>query len=119
MKHPSAWAFLFLLALLPVACVQTENSNTLDKDNYGSSGLTAQAKAIFSSKCTPCHSFQGESVDQLVSEGLMVIGDPENSKLFYRLQGSSGVNGPKDMPSGSSISAGDVALIYSWVLSPE
>ena len=51
----------------------------------------------------------------LVAAGLMVKGDPTNSKLYYRLAGSSGTNGPKNMPSGGSLSSDQIAEIEHWI----
>jgi hypothetical protein len=99
--------FLFLSLC---ACMQTENSNSLD------ASLSAEGvRGILSQNCKNCHVYSTQTDDELIDAGLIVPGDPENSKLYYRLAGSSGANGPKNMPSGGSLTVGEVEQIRAWI----
>lgn len=56
------------------------------------------------------------STSDLEAAGLMVKGDPANSQIYYRLIGSTGGPGPKDMPqSGGALSASDIATIHDFI----
>ncbi len=96
------------------SCIQTENSNSFDRETYGSG--SAAIKSLFAQHCVPCHSFQAQSDAELIANGLVTRGDVVNSKIYYRLVGSSGSNGPKDMPSGSSLSQSELAQVETWIL---
>lgn len=73
--------------------------------------------AVYNSKCASCHTAY-TSAANFVSAGWVTKGDPANSKMFWRLQGS-GVTSKdgkaQNMPMGASISASDVALIRTWI----
>jgi hypothetical protein len=91
------------------------------------SGTTTQdplfvaAKAVIDANCTGCHSsasngdFRNMTVSKAVQNGWIVPGNPTSSPLYYRLVGSSGSNGPKNMPQGGSLSASDVQAISDWI----
>jgi mono/diheme cytochrome c family protein len=100
---------LFLTGLM-LSCAQTYNSSYSDAENYGS-----PVKLVFAQHCTPCHQFQQMTNDQLVAQGEMIKGDALNSKIYYRVVGSNGTNGPKNMPMGGSLSPADVAIIEQFV----
>nr|WP_295899867.1 cytochrome c [uncultured Bdellovibrio sp.] len=79
------------------------------------------AKAIIDAKCISCHksggydpNFVNITESKAVGNGWVVKGSPEASKLYYRLQGSTGP-GTKNMPSGGSISAAEVQAIADWI----
>lgn len=79
------------------------------------------AKAIFDAKCTSCHQVGGTSPNlknltesKAVANGWVVKGNPQNSSLYYWLQGSVG-SGPKTMPKGGSMSAQEVQTIADWI----
>ncbi|WP_374074007.1 cytochrome c [Bdellovibrio bacteriovorus] len=79
------------------------------------------AKAIIDAKCINCHKSGGNSPNlvnltesKAVGNAWVIKANPEGSKLYYRLQGSSGP-GSKDMPSGGSISAAEVQAIADWI----
>src|SRR5262245_53273328 len=104
---------LRLLALTGIlwslsAC-QTENSNSQDALFYSGGGSPeyVAAKVIFSQSCVPCHKFHTLTEAQLKAQGLFTSADPEGSPLYYRLFGSTGAQGPKDMPSGGTLSSTD------------
>jgi hypothetical protein len=109
--------FTLLLGIFPAACVQTENSNSQDKDQYGGGGsaLFKAARTILTQSCSSCHLFHTKSEDALVADGVMVKGDAEGSQLYFRLNGSSGTGGPKNMPTGGSLSIGDLNTIKDWI----
>jgi hypothetical protein len=98
-----------LTLILPLGCMQTENSSSQDAFMYADGGSPEfnASKMILSQSCGGnCHWYHTYSESRLIAEGLVVAGDADNSPLFYRISGSSGPNGPKNMPSGGSISAG-------------
>lgn len=113
---------LILLTLSLSACLlQTENSNSMDSEMYGDAGGSAEflaARTIISQSCNGCHAYHTLTEAQLKSAGLIVGGDAANSKIFYRLAGSAGTQGPKDMPqSGAALSRDDLDVIEAWIAS--
>lgn len=107
--------FIVCFGLVLPAC-QTENSNTLDAATYGGASGSSAVASIFSQHCTPCHAFQSMSTNDLVAAGYMVKGDPTNSPLYYRLIGSSGSLGPKDMPqNGGALATSDLNAIQDYI----
>jgi mono/diheme cytochrome c family protein len=80
------------------------------------------------SKCIACHANFG-SLDNASDwinatkngKRYVVPGDPENSMIYYRLKGSDGPNGNKDMPLGGNMSADELAGVKNWIagLEPE
>lgn len=94
------------------ACVQTENSSSQDAFLFGGDTVAG----ILSQNCAGCHSYHTLTEEALINLGLVVVGDPENSKLYFRLLGSSGSNGPKDMPVGGALSPGELEQIRTWIL---
>ena len=90
----------------------------MDGETYGSGGSPefVAAKIIFSQSCGgSCHQFHTMSEAQLISTGRVFAGNAENSPIYYRIVGSSGALGPKNMPSGSGLSAGERAQIKYWI----
>ncbi len=109
---------LFLVSFSLGSCLQTENSNSLDQDIYGSidgSPEFLQARTVFTANCATCHIFHTLKEEEFVNTGEVLKGDAENSLIYYRLSGSSGTQGPKDMPDGGTLSADDVAKIKNWI----
>jgi hypothetical protein len=87
-----------------------------DDSNTGSALPPPVVRAILKTNCGACHSFDSSTVALLKDQGLVLPGDPEGSKLYYRLSGSSGSRGPKTMPQGSSaLSGDDQNAIKSWI----
>lgn len=104
------------------SCLQTENSNSLDADNYapvttdgGESDEFLAAKQVLSTNCSSCHAYHNQSEDQLIAAGVVVAGDPEGSALFYRLSNSTGSNGPKNMPPTGALVDSDIQIIFDWI----
>ncbi len=97
--------------------MEIENSSTHDANTYGqvSNPLFAEAKEIFRVNCTPCHQYQGVSEDLLVSSGLVIAGDAQNSQIYYRLRNSASSNGPKNMPTWGSLTSNDIQTIETWI----
>lgn len=98
-----------------VGCLQTENSSSLDGAPPDGSPEFLAASEVFLNKCSGCHDYHTLSETEFVSLGLAIPGDPENSEVYYRIIGSSGPNGTKNMPSVGSISAPEVAIISNWI----
>lgn len=94
---------------------------TLDSRLASSSSTTVDpnftaARTVLRNYCTSCHgAWYSASATTLINAGLVVRGDPENSKLYYRVQGSSGASGPKNMPDSGGIPAADVEKIKTWI----
>lgn len=92
--------------------MQTQNSSVRDETSYGTMGIAA----ILATNCSSCHpDYHTQTSDQLIANNLVIAGDPENSKLYYRLTGSGGIQGPKNMPMGNSLNASDVEQIRLWI----
>ncbi len=104
--------FLWIcIAMSSSGCLQTENSNSLDM-YAGAEG----ARGILTSRCASCHDYIQLSDQELIDQGLVVAGDPEASQIFFRLVGSSGTGGPKNMPQGGALTASEVEQIRVWIL---
>jgi hypothetical protein len=111
------------LALSSFSCMQTENSSALDATTYavvppGSPEFEA-ARAIFRASCggSACHDyFGGYTEAKFKADGWVKSGDPDNSKIFCRLAGSTGSCGNKDMPLGGGLSPADLDRIRAWIL---
>lgn len=107
-----------LIYIFLTGCLQTENSNSGDGYAPVGEGLFLEANEIFATKCIGCHhTFQNMTEAQLIAAGDVIPGDPEGSEVYYRLNGSSGAGGPKNMPSSGSISLEEVMVIYDWISS--
>lgn len=80
------------------------------------------AKAVIDAKCLNCHgsgstygAFANLTESAAVSRGIVVKGNPNSSILYYRLIGSAGSAGAKNMPQGGSISAAEVQAVADWI----
>jgi|GEM_PF-1918214 hypothetical protein len=84
----------------------------------GPSAEFKAAKNIIDNSCLSCHNgstaidFNGWDEAKFIRLGYAVAGNPESSKVYYRLVGSTGSNGPKNM---GSLSASQVATIATWI----
>lgn len=104
-----------LTCLTLISCLQTENSSSMDSSVTGSPEFMA-ARTVFLSSCANCHDFHLLYEEELIARGDVVPGDAFNSPLYYRLAGSLGSEGPKDMPDGGGqLSATEVALVQTWI----
>lgn len=112
-----------LLALILVSCMAgcltTENSNSDDASQFGDSGGTPEfktAQKILADNCASCHAdYVSMTEDELIASGAIVPAQPESSPLYYRLIGSSGTLGPKNMPSGGTLGADEIEAIALWI----
>lgn len=78
----------------------------------------AEAKAIIATKCASCHThgaWVGKNAQYFKTENLVVAKDPENSRLYYRITGSTGANGPKNMPASGTITGAEADKIKEWI----
>ena len=80
------------------------------------------AAPIIENKCGVCHytpeigDFKGTKESEYLAQGWIKKGNPEGSKLYYRMKGSAGTNGPKDMPQGrGTMSADELKKVYDWI----
>jgi hypothetical protein len=113
-----------IFATVGLGCgVQTENSSSQDAKNYAPTNGAddsvefAAAKAIFASTCSGsgCHTFHTMTEAQFIASGRLLPARPEGSPIYFRLIGSTGSGGPKNMPQTGSISATDVSAIRTWI----
>lgn len=118
-----ARALTLIALLMSVTACQTENSSASDAGRYGgdSSGSAnfVAAKAVITANCTTggCHSnfaALSSEADWLASS-FVVAGNAESSQVYYRIIGSAGAGGPKNMPQGGSLGAADLETIRNWV----
>lgn len=98
-------------------------------DDTGSDGGTSEsieaqtAIAIINSRCLGCHSsanngdFRALTTSKAIQKQLITAGDLANSKLYYRMSGSSTAGGPKTMPTDGAIPLSEVQAIEAWILS--
>lgn len=80
------------------------------------------AKAVIDAKCLSCHAsgssygaFANLTESTALSRDLVKKGNPNGSILYYRLVGSAGTGGPKNMPQGGNISAAEVQAVADWI----
>lgn len=87
-----------------------------DTQESGTSAALTAARVVFKAKCTQCHPTFGTLKEaDWISQGYVVVGLPQNSKIFSRIRGS-GVGGNEDMPKdGSSLSAEQLDTIKGWI----
>lgn len=124
----SFFRFLSIAFLLCCsACIQTNNSSSRDEEEYdaslpinGASGDFTAARAIFTNDCAACHPFHTMTEAALIAGGWVVKGDPQNSKIYNSLMGSSGTQGRKDMPDGGpALPNEDLETIAGWITNIE
>lgn len=97
-----------------------------DTGTGGGSSESAEAQAAFAvinARCLSCHSssnngdFRALTTSKAIQKQLITAGDLTNSKLYYRLSGSSTAGGPKNMPTSGAIPPSEVQAIEAWILS--
>ncbi len=116
--------FWMLCIFLITACFNVYNSESDTAGGLtigaGDSAEFIAAKTLFSGSCAGggCHSdFTSLTEAQFIAQGLVVAGDPDTSKVFCRLQGSTGSCGNKNMPlSQPALSAIELQVISDWIL---
>ncbi len=77
----------------------------------------APAQSIIAQKCASCHSSWGNArATYYVSNGLVAKNSALTSKLYFRLTGSSGGSGPKNMPqSAPGLTSAELSTIQKWI----
>ncbi len=113
--------FVFLLNL--PACGRIENSNSTDKNLYGtitevgSSDFLA-VKSMIRNSCVSCHAeWNSYTETDFKMAGLVVAANPTASKLYYRNQNSTSGVGPRNMPYGGQVALTDAELFImtNWI----
>ena len=122
LKRRLLTAGLLLLSLNFTNCLQTENSSSVDTTITGSPEFLA-ARTVLVNNCINCHighDFHLLYEEDFIERGYVEPGDFLNSPIYYRLEGSLGSEGPKNMPEGGTLSASDIQTIQVWLetLSP-
>lgn len=111
------WSVL-LSSLIFSGCFQTENSNSADDEFFKGSPEFVAAKIVFRRNCTTSchqHAYEQQTEAELIAEGLLLPGDAEGSKIYYRIKGSEGSGGSKNMPSDKSIDPSEVVVVKDWI----
>jgi len=114
---------LLLITLVLFSCGQDYNSQSNDVGQYSQSPIdrsTAEGQRLhlvyrsMQSQCFSCHGSWSSYItsSQWVNAGLVVRGNPNTSKLVYRLKNMGG-NMPPD-PS-SQISDDDYSAYLNWI----
>ena len=116
-------ALILLLSSILMSCGKIENSSSLDDVRFsyftdiGSPNYLI-AKAAINSNCLQCHGTWRQYTEQnFIDAGLVVRGNPDASKLYYRnLQAPTGP-GPKNMPNAGNppISTADLSAMQQWI----
>ncbi len=119
MKH----LISLMLIFLATGCYKNQDSST---DVGG--GLTVvsgdsvefiAAKTLFAGSCSGggCHGdYSSKTEAQFKSEGLIIAGDPDNSSIYCRQQGSTGSCGSKNMPKFQpALDASELQIISDWI----
>lgn len=117
---------LGLLLLILLSGCQDYNSNSSDKEKYGQVQLENNAQfrtayGIIQNRCVNCHTYQGHSVwadyttnAEWIASGLIIKGDPRNSRLIYRIKNSGQAD--SDMPlGGSALPDSEYDALVEWV----
>jgi hypothetical protein len=117
---------LLFLTMILGACLQVNNSSTLDPTRYGSIVVGdgspggqrfAAAYGVFQSRCFGCHPHGFEpftTESEFTESGYVVPGDLAGSVLFQRIRGS-GVPGKQDMPKNGTLSTAELSTIRTWI----
>ncbi|MBY0386078.1 hypothetical protein K2X05_13045 [bacterium] len=105
-------------------CLDIYNSSTEGSGGLavgaGDSPAFVAAKTLFTINCgsSGCHpGFGSKSEAEFISEGFVVVADPENSKIYYRLAGSTGTMGNKNMPQGQPpLDSTQLQVVSDWIM---
>lgn len=111
------YLFFLIIGAALSGCLQTENSSSMDGFVPVGEGLFGEVNQVFVNRCSaPCHDFSTYNEQFFIDTGRLIPGDPENSPIYYRIIGSMGPNGTKNMPTFGTISPSERDLIYNWIL---
>lgn len=113
----------FILFLMVSSCGKIENSSSLDEILYGEFVDTGSpnfltAKAAIKANCLQCHAVWKRYLEQdFIDAGLVTIGSPADSKLYYRNLLASEGPGPHNMPTSGypPISPADLSAMHAWI----
>jgi hypothetical protein len=120
MRRP---AFTLSILFLFASC-QDFNTNSFDREKYGSLELTGGANfrasyEILQNQCINCHrhaqwSAYTDKTDWVTNENLVVPGDPNASQLIFRIinHGSASSNMPQG---GSALPTAEYNKLVEWV----
>jgi hypothetical protein len=118
--------FIFItLLFLGTGCFENQDSNSFDSGgltvNPSDSAEFVAAKTLFATSCGGggCHSdYASKTEAQFVAEGLVIPGDLDGSRVFCRLQGSTGPCGgdSKNMPwMQPALAPAELQIISDWI----
>lgn len=96
-------------------CMKVTNSSSGDYVLDNASLEFLNAYTVMKDQCFSCHKEFNTTQALLISKGWIVPGDPLNSPLYNRLQGSDGP-GVKNMPQTGSLTTQDRKIIKDWIL---
>ncbi len=119
-------AILIVAGVSLAGCkLQTENSSALDATSYtgGGSAEFIAARAVFKQKCSSCHyhAFEAKAQADFLAANCtnsgpcIVVGDLNNSPIYFRSQGSGGTRGPKTMPTDGTLTSQELATLAAWI----
>jgi hypothetical protein len=116
-------ASVILLLLMASSCGKIENSSSTDNILYGEFTDTGSpdfltAKAAIRANCLQCHAVWKNYLEQdFIDAGLVVRGDPANSKLYYRNLLATEGPGPHNMPASGypPIAPADLSAMHNWI----
>lgn len=117
---------LFFLALFLIGCGQDFNSNSFDREKYGTTGIDTSTPAglrlskaynVMATNCTSCHTGYHNiyasytTNQQWIDAGLVVAGDFNGSFLIQKLQNFGG-----NMPQGGSqLGESEITNLQEWI----
>jgi uncharacterized membrane protein len=106
------------------SCGRVENSSSQDKAIYGGVVLGTDqfnaANVILRNKCTFCHthaSWNAYTEADFIAAGLIVPQSIVDSKLYYRIEGTTLGGGPKNMPSAGNptMTTDEITVVTAWI----
>lgn len=103
-----------IFILLLSSCSKSGERNWLMK-SMGIGYQPQNHKDVFNEKCIHCHSYLGQSDEELISQNLIVPNNPERSLIFRYLKGSN-VGGKENMPPKADLTDKEVELVKKWIL---
>ena len=105
---------------------QIEDGNSSESNEFLSSPFFLFYQ-VMEENCISCHNATGlasladfsvlESEADWVNSDYVQAGFIEESSIYFRLAGSGGERGPKNMPTGGSLSAEQLSVVEQWIAS--
>jgi mono/diheme cytochrome c family protein len=133
MRHESLLFASMVLGLAACAGDDTGDTDTdTDTDPAATPTYAADIQPIFDTSCVSCHTTGAASAGldltasanivgvvstQAAPMNLVEAGDPDNSYLWHKVNGTHGGAGGsgEQMPQGSELAAADLATIEAWI----